>query len=215
MGGLQHLTFLGLSHGLAKEGGVSGAGSLPALGVLPALQQLNLSCVGVEGYQWPAVGAWLGQQPQLTRLSLNAGMYSTTRHLANAQQQAQGLAQLPTQLVGLDLSNCGLQQLPARLSQMTDLRTLLVGHNDGLPPKLPAWLPELQQLKVLHVHGADSSDIHLLRQLPRLRQFQGHDDSNGGRWQTLIDLKRQLPVGQGYGFAELFPAEEDTLGVSV
>jgi hypothetical protein len=154
---------------LAKEGGVSGAGSLPSVGVLPALQQLNLESVWLDSHQWPAVGAWLGQQPQLTRLSLRDGVHPY-REL-DAGQQAQGLAQLPTQLVELDLSRCTLQQLPSCLSQMANLRVLLVGVNDRLPAQLPHWLQQLQQLEVLQVERVGDKGARLLRQLPWLRQL--------------------------------------------
>jgi Leucine-rich repeat (LRR) protein len=202
MGGLQHLTFLGLSSGLAKEDGVSSAGSLPALGVLPALQQLDLSCVGVDGRQWPAVGAWLGQQPQLTRLSLSLTAQPYCQ--PDAERQAQGLALLPTQLVELDLSHCGLQRLPPRLSQMTNLRILLAGHNQDLPAQLPAWLPELQQLEALQVHAVDKRVAEVLRQLPRLREFDGTDREV--MYELMSDLWRGLPHLRGrLCFGGLFP----------
>jgi Leucine-rich repeat (LRR) protein len=189
MGGFQHLTFLDLSSGLAREGGESGAGGLPVLGVLPALQQLDLSCVGVDGHQWPAVGAWLGRQPQLTRLSLS--LSAQLDRPRDAQQQAAGLALLPTQLVELDLSHCELQQLPPRLSQMTNLKILLAGSNPGLPPQLPAWLPEVQQLEVVQVHDVGEGCMQLLRQLPRLRTF---DSTEYEAYMALQpDLRRELP----------------------
>jgi Leucine-rich repeat (LRR) protein len=124
----------------------------------------------------------------------------------DAERQAQGLALLPTQLVELDLGSCGLQQLPARLSQMTNLRILLVGRNDDLPAQLPAWLTELQQLEVLQVHRVDKSYAEVLRQLPRLRKMDSTEPAMG--YGPMSDLWDQLPHlrDQHCSFYGLFPA---------
>jgi Leucine-rich repeat (LRR) protein len=206
LGGLRQLTYLNLSGALAPQGDEMEAGLLPALGVLPVLQQLNLQFNHIDSHQWPAVGAWLGQQPQLTRLSLQ----HTKRHQweVDPQQQALGLAQLPTQLVELDLTYCNLQQLPRRLSQLTRLRVLLVGEgNPDLPPRLPAWLPALRALETLQVQAVKGPEaVELLAQLPRLQRFGAFSEGNryaglAGGWEKRLAVRLphvNLQLGRDY-----------------
>jgi hypothetical protein len=204
LGGLQHVTHLDLAGGLRLDHETCDAGSLPALGVLPALLELNLRDVQIEGCHWSALGAWLGQQSQLERLSLR----STTQQLADSdpQQQAAGLAQLPTQLVKLDLSSSGLCEWPPRLSQMTGLRVLLVGEgNPHLAPQLPPWLPALQQLEVLDVpvgntRAVQEEALGLLVQLPQLNELTvafsksaSVDDQRNAIFDFVSELRVQLP----------------------
>jgi hypothetical protein len=198
---MQHLTHLDLSYGLRLAMGHDGSdvGSLPVLGVLPALLQLNLRGVQVDGCQWPAVGAWLGRQSQLTRLSLRSTLWQLAG--SNAQQQAEGLEQLPTQLVELDLVGSGLQQWPQRLSQMTGLRVLLVGEgNPHLTPQLPPWLLALQQLEVLNARISDVRAVQeeamgLLMQLPRLGRLSvAHSNSSCVDMQRIMSFVGKLRV---------------------
>jgi hypothetical protein len=196
LGGLKHLTYLNLSGALATRGDEGDVGALPALGVLPALKQLSLERNHIDSHQWPAVGAWLGRQPQLTRLSLQR-----TKRLywdVDPQQQALGLAQLPTQLVELDLTYCKLQRLPRRLSQMTNLRVLLVGvGNPDLPPRVPSWLPALQALDTLQLQPfKDPAGVELLAQLPQLKRLGAYssEENRHGLSPALTQrLARRLP----------------------
>jgi Leucine-rich repeat (LRR) protein len=168
--GLQHLTHLDLNSGLRRGQGKH----LTSLGVLPALQQLDLSRVVIDNRDWTPVGAWLGQQPKLTRLLLEGSMQANLR--AGAGQLAQGLAQLPTQLVALNLRYCGLQQLPTGLSRLTNLQVLLAGAGNVYTTLgLPGWVTLLQALEVLEVGKVDpprgEGAAVLLQQLSRLREL--------------------------------------------
>jgi hypothetical protein len=198
LGPLQHLTYLDLWDGVADREGESNAGQLPNLGVLPSLQQLNLRGVPIAWSQWGPVGAWLGLQTQLTRLSLRDSTPLGTHPSWAAQERAEGLAQLPTQLVELDLTDCGLQLWPPRVGEMTRLQVLLVGHNQGLPGELPPWLPTLQQLEVLEVHAVAHARaaVRLLQQLPALRQFSMSEVDDGALGEEVGPAQRlyeQLP----------------------
>jgi Leucine-rich repeat (LRR) protein len=187
MGGLQQLMYLNLSHGLGAHHHRKDAVSLPSLGVLPALQRLDLSHVSIKGNHWPPVGAWLGQQPQLTQLFLqHSGKLRRRRRggrepaWGDVMYQTQGLAQLPTQLVELNLRHCSLQDLPACLSRLTNLQVLLAGAGNSYTTRaLPAWVTLLQQLEVLEVEKVDppmgEAAAALLARLPRLREFRLDD----------------------------------------
>jgi Leucine-rich repeat (LRR) protein len=194
-GPLQHLTFLDLWDGVAYYQKHSDARHLPDLGVLPSLQQLNLGGVVIERRDWSSVGAWLGLQTQLTRLSLRG---TGPEDGKPSQAAYQVMAQLPTQLVELDVRESDLRQLPVRLSQMTGLNVLLLGGGEGLPPELPPWLPALQQLEVLEVGAVEDVEaaVVLLQQLSALRQFsvsQGADDPSGEEAGPAEQLYGQLP----------------------
>jgi Leucine-rich repeat (LRR) protein len=201
MGGLQRLTRLDLAYALKHEDGYGNAGNLPALGALPDLTELNLERVLIDSSEWPAVGAWLGQQSQLTRLcvSSNKEMIAPPGNPEHLQQYAEGFAQLPTQLVELDLRSSNLQVWPPRLSQMTDLKVLLLGDgNQWLPGELPSWLPALQQLEVLEVEQVGPLGIKqaadLLLQLPRLREFEATQSGKlMWRMEMLLPKLERLP----------------------
>lgn len=173
---------------------------MPALGVLPALKQLNLGGVAVEDEQWVPLGGWLGLQPRLEKLSLRgcAAPGATTGAPA-PPQQADALSLLPTRLEELDLSSCGLQQWPQQLSQMTRLEVLLVGGNEGLRPQLPPWLPGLQRLWCLEVQRVEdaAAAVQLLKQLPKLRHLNiCAAATTGKRGAASRQVYEQLPALQ-------------------
>jgi Leucine-rich repeat (LRR) protein len=206
-GPLQHLTFLDLGNGITvREDGERrrDTGRLPDLGVLPSLQQLNLGGLVIEQSDWDRVGAWLGLQTQLTRLGMECTHLPWGKPSRGTKQQVQALAHLPTQLVELDLHGCDLQQLPPRLGQLTQLKVLLVGGNEGLPAEMLPWLPALQQLEVLEVEAVEDvgAAVGLLQQLPALRQFsvsQGAGGPSGEELDPAQELYGQLPHLQRVG----------------
>jgi hypothetical protein len=147
--------------------------------VFPALQQLSLAEMMILPSHWPGVGAWLGLQSQLVTLDLGGtkGPYRDTE----MQQEAEGLAQLPTQLQQLNLRHCGLPHLPQCLTRLSGLKVLLVSRNrEGLP----AWLPALQQLEVVETGHLDPHKQQWLAQeLPQLPRLTLLDDaSRTGPW---------------------------------
>jgi Leucine-rich repeat (LRR) protein len=201
-GPLQHLTYLDLGDAVAYHQQHSDARHLPDLGVLPSLQQLNLGGITIERRDWSRVGAWLGLQTQLTRLSLRG---TRPVDIKPSRAASQGMAHLPTQLVELDVRDSDLQQLPKRLSQLTGLKVLLLGGNRRLPRDLPRWLPALQQLEVLEVGamGTAKAAGRLLQQLPALRQFSvshgANGPSSGEEQEPAQQLYEQLPHLQRVG----------------
>jgi hypothetical protein len=159
--GAQRLTSLDLSGALQRDERWSDAGNLPALGVLPALQELTMTSMKIDPRHWPAVGSWLGLQSQLVRLHMRAIKLQDrwmAQHLQLQapledleQLRAQGLARLPTQLEELDLSHCGLKEPPQCLSRLTALKVLRAGGWHQPQLQRPTWLSALQQLEVLEL----------------------------------------------------------------
>jgi Leucine-rich repeat (LRR) protein len=153
LGALQQLTHLNLAAGPSYACCAALAGTQPLL----ALQQLDLSGQGVSCVA--TLGPWLRHLSALTWLSL-AG--------CGAGYQ-QPLLFLPGQLQEVDLSGMCLVQLPSRLSQLQGLQVLHCSRNPGLK-RLPAWLPQPQQLEVLDLHGtAVATEQEVLAHMPALR----------------------------------------------
>jgi hypothetical protein len=130
--------------------------AVETLGVLPHLQQLVL--MGSDAVSWAALGAWLHQQPSLTRL-----------RLGNGRVDGMELQQLPEQLEDLELVCCRLPegQLPP-CTHLTRLRRLRI---DRLHLLLP-WLAALTTLEelVLLGSGEDEPGWEVVAQLPLLRR---------------------------------------------
>jgi hypothetical protein len=138
------------------------AEQLFATGQLAKLQQLQLTC---EVFPCPVqLGAWLGQQVQLTRLVLKsaAGLASSA-----------ALEQLPVSLCELHLPGLRKQQVPACLARLQQLQRLCLGASESAADvrQLPAWLSQLQHLEWLDVSGTRvTSPQPVLGQLPLLRR---------------------------------------------
>jgi hypothetical protein len=100
--------------------------------------------------------------------------------------------------VELDIRNCMLQELPDRISEMTNLRVLLADDNAGdsepyLELELPSWLTRLQQLEVLAVESAQGhASLQVLLQLPRLKLLHVASGDDPGDPGGLLRLRQQL-----------------------
>lgn len=119
--------------------------------------------------------ATIVQGRDLTLAQIEAETGPNTTHLLLSGNQAQGLLEvldrvlpLTTNLLVLDLSNCGLQQLPDTIGSCIALEELDVSGN--AVGQLPDWILNLRALRTL---SADSIGLHHLpSSLIQLQELQ-------------------------------------------
>jgi Leucine-rich repeat (LRR) protein len=181
---MQDLTFLSLAGWRGDEEHQGAA--LDDFGAMEGLQQLDLSNVDF-GSQWVNACSWVGEHEQLTKLSLSGSGFSS---YSGWQVQVQGVAQLPTQLVELDIRMEQMFELPECLSRLTNLRMLLVGgHMFHFPHgQLQDVLQGMQQLEALLIPLPPNGDVvELLVQLPQLRYLALRPASNADLVDQVFD----------------------------
>jgi hypothetical protein len=144
------------------------AAQLFGVGQLAQLQQLQVT---YEMFPCPVqLGAWLGQQVQLTQLVLKgAARLAATAGLASTA----ALEQLPAGLCELHLPGLQKQDVPACLARLRQLQRLCLSAPESATAvqQLPAWLSQLQYLEWLDVSGTMvSTPQPVLGQLPLLRR---------------------------------------------